>query len=76
MEIAQTGEALPASLLDIFAGVDLILHAGDIGELWVLDELSHIAPVVAVHGNDETAEATEAATPGLRLTTMLIQSQW
>lgn len=52
--------ALPASLPDVFAGVDLIFHAGDIGELWVLDELSRIAPVVAVHGNDETAEATAA----------------
>jgi putative phosphoesterase len=41
------------SLPEIFAGVDLILHAGDVGELWVLDELSRIAPVVAVHGNDE-----------------------
>ena len=27
------------------------------GKLWVLDELSAIAPVVAVHGNDETEEA-------------------
>lgn len=41
------------TLPQIFADVDMILHAGDVGELWVLDELSHIAPVVAVHGNDE-----------------------
>ena len=38
-------------------GVDLLLHAGDIGELWVLDRLSVIAPVLAVHGNDDTADA-------------------
>jgi putative phosphoesterase len=44
---------LPPLLPAIFAGVDLICHAGDVGELWVLDELSGIAPVVAVHGNDE-----------------------
>jgi uncharacterized protein len=33
-----------------------ILHAGDIGELRVLDELAEIAPVIAVRGNiDERA---------------------
>lgn len=51
---------LPPSVYDIFAGVDLVLHAGDVGELWVLDQLSAIAPVVAVHGNDETEEARQA----------------
>jgi uncharacterized protein len=30
---------------------DAILHAGDIGELAVLDELKQIAPVLAVRGN-------------------------
>lgn len=49
--------ALPATLAAIFEGRDLLLHAGDVGELRVLDELSQIAPVVAVHGNDDTAEA-------------------
>ena len=35
---------------------DAILHAGDIGDLQVLDELSKIAPVIAVRGNiDERA---------------------
>jgi putative phosphoesterase len=33
---------------------DAILHAGDIGELAVLDELSRIAPVFAVRGNIDT----------------------
>src|SRR5579859_7276030 len=53
----QRCDALPGVLNDLFCGVDLILHAGDVGELWVLDQLSAIAPVVAVHGNDETADA-------------------
>lgn len=48
------------SIFDIFKDVDLILHAGDLGELWVLDELSKIAPVIAVHGNDETDAAQQA----------------
>ncbi len=64
--------SLPPGVFDIFAGVDLILHAGDVGELWVLDQLSTIAPVVAVHGNDETAEAI-AAIPFLH--TLVIAGQ-
>lgn len=47
----------PTAVGQAFRGVDLILHAGDVGELWVLDALSSIAPVVAVHGNDDTDEA-------------------
>lgn len=53
---------LQPAIFSALAGVDLILHAGDVGELRVLDQLSVIAPVVAVHGNDETAEA-QAALP-------------
>lgn len=49
---------LPAVLFDVLAGADLLLHAGDVGELWVLDRLGDIAPVVAVHGNDDTPSAT------------------
>jgi putative phosphoesterase len=48
---------LPATLNAAFAGVDLLLHAGDVGELWVLDQLSALGPVVAVHGNDDTEAA-------------------
>jgi uncharacterized protein len=50
-------EALPPGVFDVLRGVDMLLHAGDVGELQVLDQLSAIAPVVAVHGNDDTAEA-------------------
>ena len=35
------------------AGVELILHAGDVGGDDVLDELSLIAPVYAVYGNTD-----------------------
>lgn len=33
------------------AGVEMILHAGDVGDASVLDELGEIAPVRAVRGN-------------------------
>ena len=42
-------EALPS----IFAGVNAIIHAGDIGKLEVLDCLEEIAPVFAVRGNND-----------------------
>lgn len=56
----QRWAKLHDSIFDIFDGVDLVMHAGDVGQLWVLDQLSNIAPVIAVHGNDETKEATAA----------------
>ncbi len=34
-------------------GADLILHAGDVCEAWVLDELAAYAPVRAVLGNND-----------------------
>ncbi|NDJ51452.1 MAG: metallophosphoesterase family protein [Chloroflexi bacterium] len=49
--------SFPAVINEIFDGVDLILHAGDVGELRTLDALSETAPVIAVHGNDDTEEA-------------------
>lgn len=50
---------LPPNVFDALAGVDLILHAGDVGTLKVLDDLAQIAPVVAVHGNDELEGAPD-----------------
>ena len=49
--------ALPPALAEALRGVDLILHAGDLSELRVLDQLSGIAPVLAVCGNDEAGDA-------------------
>jgi len=42
------------------SGVELILHAGDVGGPEVLDELGYIAPVAAVFGNTDPP-----AVPGL-----------
>lgn len=38
------------------AGVEFILHAGDVGGTDVLDELSLIAPVHAVYGNTDATD--------------------
>ena len=38
-------------LIDALDGVDHILHAGDIGELTIIDGLKAVAPVTAVYGN-------------------------
>lgn len=42
---------LPAAALDALAGVDLILHAGDVDDPRALEPLQAIAPVYAVRGN-------------------------
>jgi len=47
---------LPAAIWEHFAGVELIIHAGDLSILSVLSELETIAPVVAVQGNIEYEE--------------------
>ncbi len=49
--ISDTHGSLAAEVFDLFAGVDLIAHAGDVGNEEVLFELKTIAPVRAVYGN-------------------------
>lgn len=44
---------VPAEVFPIFAGVDLILHGGDIYSHSVLDDLEKIAPVYAALGDDD-----------------------
>ncbi len=47
---------LPEKLDQVFRGVDLILHAGDIYIASVLDQLESIAPVIAAAGDDDYGE--------------------
>jgi putative phosphoesterase len=51
--IADTHRHLPETVHRLFAGSDLILHAGDIGSPSVYAELELIAPVIAVLGNND-----------------------
>jgi putative phosphoesterase len=49
--VSDTHGFFDARLEELLADVELILHAGDVGNLEVLDELERIAPVRAVKGN-------------------------
>lgn len=51
--ISDTHGLLRPEVLKIFKGVDLILHAGDIGDPDVLEKLRSLADVVAVRGNND-----------------------
>lgn len=51
--VPDAAKGLPAQVADVFRGVDMILHAGDIYQLSVLDELQAIAPVLAARGDDD-----------------------
>lgn len=51
--ISDTHGLVRRAALDALAGVELILHAGDVGGRPVLDALAGIAPVVAVRGNND-----------------------
>jgi uncharacterized protein len=51
--ISDTHGMVRGSVHDALAGVELILHAGDVGGDAILDELALIAPVLAVYGNTD-----------------------
>jgi putative phosphoesterase len=54
--IPSRAKAIPNEVFEIFNGVSLILHAGDLTQLSVIDELQQLAPVVAVSGNMDRSE--------------------
>lgn len=54
--ISDTHGLLRPEALRELAGVDLILHAGDIGKPQVLTELKKIAPLAAIKGNNDTGD--------------------
>ncbi len=57
--ISDTHGLLRPSVHQAFAGVDMILHAGDVGGSDILDELRIIAPVQAVFGNTDPFDDPE-----------------
>lgn len=58
--ISDTHGLLRPEVFDHFRGVELILHAGDIGPPHILVELQAIAPVAAVWGNTDSFEMRAA----------------
>lgn len=54
--ISDTHGLLRPEALDALAGVDLLIHGGDIGKPEILDALRAIAPLTVVRGNNDRAE--------------------
>jgi putative phosphoesterase len=47
---------IPKKVLEVFEKANFIVHAGDLVQLSVIDELEQLAPVLAVHGNMDGPE--------------------
>jgi uncharacterized protein len=58
--IPSRASRVPDAALRHFEDVELILHAGDLSVLAVLDQLAAFAPVEAVQGNVEQAAVVQA----------------
>jgi putative phosphoesterase len=58
--ISDTHNVVRPQALEWLAGVDAIVHAGDICKLDVLEALSRIAPVTAVRGNNDRGTWADA----------------
>ncbi len=54
--IHRAGKMLPNKVYEVFAGVDMIMHAGDIMIEEVIIELEAIAPTIVVAGNNDGYE--------------------
>ena len=72
--LSDTHGLLRPELLPALAGVDHILHAGDVGDPTILTTLSRIAPVTAIRGNVDTHGPTSLlpATEAIELAGCLI----
>ena len=57
--VSDTHGYLNPKVPELLAGVEHILHAGDIGDAGIIEELARIAPVTTVRGNnDRTGQRT------------------
>ena len=57
--ISDTHGVLHPAVPDVFANVDAIIHAGDIGGAHVIDSLRKLAPLTSVDGNNDDATGEE-----------------
>ncbi|MBM3128731.1 MAG: metallophosphoesterase family protein [Chloroflexi bacterium] len=60
--------ALPNRVLELFSGVDIILHAGDVTDLAVLQQLEPVAQTFAVCGEHDSAQVRHYVEEKQRLT--------
>ena len=51
--VPESRKEIYSAIVDVFQGVDLILHGGDIAVERVLDDLAQAAPVLAAEGNHD-----------------------
>jgi len=51
--VSDTHGYLNPKVPELLAGVEHILHAGDIGDAGIIEELARIAPVTTVRGNND-----------------------
>jgi putative phosphoesterase len=58
--VPTRAKCIPKTVFRIFENVDYIVHAGDLVQLAVIDELEQLAPVLAVHGNMDGPEVSGA----------------
>jgi uncharacterized protein len=61
--IPEAADAISTVILSAFASVDLILHAGDIHDLSVIDDLDKVAPTLAARGNGEEGSGGRPVQP-------------
>ena len=61
--IPESRAVLWPQVFDAFAGVDAIVHAGDIYDLAVLDALHEVAPLWAVRGNGDDGSGGRPVQP-------------
>lgn len=61
--IPKTAQDLPAQVYDEIKRVDMVLHAGDFVEKYILDALMDLKEIKAVYGNMDSRELRDALAP-------------
>lgn len=81
--IPTASPLLPARIRDVFQGLDIILHVGDVCELYVLQEFQETYTLTfAVHGEDDSPavqeylDETRVVRFGERRVAMIHGHQW
>ncbi|HUX09032.1 MAG TPA: metallophosphoesterase family protein, partial [Terriglobia bacterium] len=73
--VSDTHGYLDPQLPDLLAGVETILHAGDVGSRAVLEDLGRIAEVRGVRGNVDPAELNLPPSLTLRFENLQVEIQ-